>query len=85
MTRIGWGSLVIGALLCTPLADLLPLELWVHLKQLLSGTSHGSSHLYMRVTSTPETSVDPFKLVGAVLIVLGLLLVAAGHRMRSRH
>lgn len=84
MSRIGWCSIVIGLLLCTPLADLLPVDLWVRLKQLSSGTQTGPAHLYMRVTSEPQASVDPAKLVGVALVVVGLLLLGAGHWMNSK-
>jgi len=85
MIRFGWCSLVIGMLLCTPLAELLPVELWVRLRQLLSDLPPGSKHLFLRVTSASDTPIDPFKLVGAVLLVLGLLLMTMGYWMRSKH
>ena len=84
MSRIGWCSMVAGIVLCTPLTELLPVDLWVQLKQLFSGTRTGSAHLYLRVTPGPQSSVDPVKLVGAALIVLGLLLLGTGYWMSSK-
>jgi hypothetical protein len=85
MTRIGWFAVVVGALLWTPLADVLPVDLWVQLEQLFSGTPPGPVHTYQRVIPAQGGSVDPIKVVGAVLVVLGLFLVAGGRWMRSRH
>lgn len=84
MARVGWLSVVLGVLLWTPLADFLPIELWVQLQRFLPGTSVPTEHTYLRVVPAPEGSVDPITVVGAALMVLGLLLVATGRLMRSR-
>lgn len=76
LTPIGWCTVLLGALLRTPLADLLPVDMWIRLQQFLPGRPPWSEHTYLHVISAPVGSVDPIKVAGAVLIVLGLFLAA---------
>lgn len=84
MSRIGWCSIVAGILLSTPMVDLLPVDPWIQLTQLFSGTQTGSAHGYLRVIPGTQSSVDPVEIVGAALIVIGLVLLGTRYWMGSK-
>ena len=65
LSRLGYMLIATGALLLSPLSDLLPVDLWGTLASQSSG-----SHQYMRVVSVESSWV-----LEAALIATGILLV----------
>lgn len=72
---IGVACVVTGLLLLSPLADFLPIDLWVQLKQLFVG-GEAPHHAYLRVVPGDPSRVVEFVIlgVGAVMIATSLFL-----------
>jgi len=72
-TRISWCLIAFGALLRTPAADLLPVELWLWLARVGRGSVLPGQQVYFRVVPAFSAAVDPVRLLGVALIVIGLV------------
>lgn len=72
-TRISWGLIAFGALLWTPVADLLPVEVWLWLAKFGRGSGLLGQEVHFRVVPASSEPVDPVRLLGAALIVIGLV------------
>lgn len=62
---------VTGLLLLSPLADFLPVDPWIQLKQLLAGGNR-QPHAYLRAVPG-----EPSKVVELVILAVGVVMVAA--------
>ncbi len=72
--RVGVFSLVLGVLLLSPIADLLPLDLWASISSSLNSQE---KHAYVRVVAAEQSYT-----VQAILVLLGLALMLLGHLLR---
>lgn len=75
--RISWCLIAFGALLWTPVADLLPVELWLWLARLGRGSVLPGQSVYFRIVPASSGPVDPVKLLGVALVVIGLIVLFA--------
>ncbi len=72
-TRISWCLIAFGALLWTPAADLLPVEVWLWLAKFGRGSVLPGQEVHFRVVPASSAPVDPVRLLGMALIVIGLV------------
>jgi uncharacterized membrane-anchored protein len=77
LLRIGCGMLVLGAILISPLSDFLPVESagW-----LASLAGQGTRPGYFRVVPADGNA----EVMGGVLLLIGLVLLAAGWILKRR-
>lgn len=76
LVRVGCLLLVLAALLFVGVGDFLPVDLWLWIHHLWSGTG---AHSYVRVVPGPQ-----FQVVEWSLVVAGVAAIAAGSVLRSR-
>lgn len=70
-TRISWSLIAFCALLWTPVADLLPVKVWLWLAKLGRGPVFPGQEVHFRVVPASSAPVDPVSLLGVALIVIG--------------
>ncbi len=75
--RIGYALVAVGLLLLSPVADFLPVDLWLWVEHLLSESP--SQHAYLRVAHGSSGRGVEFSLIG-----IGLALVASALYLGSR-
>lgn len=78
---IGLGGILIaaGALLLSPLTDLLPAQVYFWLKG-----QRVDERSYFKVTNEPEGALGPFALLGVALFAVGILLLGCAWFVRNR-
>jgi len=82
VARVGYCLLVLGCLLLSPLADLLPVELAMPISSWFE--SH-AEHKYFRIVPAAKGQTPAYLVIAVSLIAVGLILVFVARLLSRRH